>query len=178
MLPPYPPLAPESFDAILCSNAFVLLDDPAAAVRHWRHYLRPGGLLVVDITHEHNLRAGVVMERVARRVGVGWPSNRGWVKSRDSFREVLEREGYDVERIEELSPKNLGNHSTFYTIEQADEQFDHMLKFTLSKPAMTDDLAARARTVFREEFARDAVDGKLEDVDLLYVYIARKPGQK
>ena len=63
-----PAIARGSFDYILCSNAFVLFDDPAAVVRTWREYLKPvTGVLAVDITHEYNLRPGIVMERAVKR---------------------------------------------------------------------------------------------------------------
>ncbi len=50
-----------SFDVILCSNAFVLFDSPADVVRQWKHYLKPGGRVAIDITHEHNMRAVIVI---------------------------------------------------------------------------------------------------------------------
>ncbi len=60
-------------------------------------------------------------------------------------------------------------------MDQADEQFDYISRMVLSSRVMTDEFVARARPIFREEFARDAnKDGKVEVVDSLYVYVARK----
>lgn len=81
-----PELEKGSFDAILCSCAFVLFQDPAAVVAHWKEYLRPGGLMAIDITHERNLRQGMVLEQVARRMGAQFPSNRLWIQSIESSR--------------------------------------------------------------------------------------------
>ena len=69
--------------------------------------------------------------------------------------------------------KASGQHSTFYTLDQADEQFDYVMRLGMSEPFATEDFKERARPMFREEFARAAVDGKVEIVDSLYVYIAR-----
>ena len=167
-------LAPGSFDYVVCSNAFVLFADPAAVVRAWRPYLRPGsGVLAVDVTHEHNMRAGVLVERAARRMGLTWPSNRSWVVSRESFAEVLAAEGYVVDAVEELH-KVTGRRETYFTVDQADEQFDALMATALSAFMLRGDAErSTARALFREEFAAAAVDGKVEVVDSLYLYLAR-----
>lgn len=72
----------KQFDWILCSNAFVLFDKPAAVVEHWMGYLKIGGRMVIDITHEYNLRQGLILQHVARRLGIDFPSNRSWIKSK------------------------------------------------------------------------------------------------
>jgi len=165
---------PASFDVILCSNAFVLFDDPAGVVRGWKAYLRPGGVMAIDIAHEHNFRSGIVMERVAARMGVAWPSNRAWVRSKDSFKDILEAEGLVVEKAEELN-KISDRRETYYSVDQADEQFNWVAKAVLSVPMMTDEFQRVARPLFRDEFAKAATDGKVEIVDSLYLYVARKP---
>lgn len=118
-------VAKGSFDVILCSNAFVLFDDPAKVVAHWREYLKPGGIMAVDITHEHNLRAGKVLELVARRLGVKFPSNRAWVTSQETFKELLEKEGLEVENVV-LLEKVMGQEPSYYRVDQADEQYDYV----------------------------------------------------
>ncbi|KAJ9141654.1 Demethylmenaquinone methyltransferase [Pleurostoma richardsiae] len=162
-----------SFDVVLCSSAFVLFDDPARVVAHWREYLRPGGIAAIDITHELNLRSGMILERVADRMGVTFPSNRTWVKSADSFCEILEREGFTVENVV-LLDKITGERSTYYRVDQADEQFNYIINTALTKNVATDDFKEKARPIFREEWEKEAVDGKVEIVDALYVYIARR----
>jgi SAM-dependent methyltransferase len=160
-----------AFDLIMCSNAFVLLDDPAAVIRGWRPYLKPDGVLAVDVTHEHNMRSGLMMEQVAARMGVYWPSNRFWIKSKDSFKEMLESERYEVGRVVEIE-KISGERSTFYALDEADGQFDYIINTVLSMTAMDEETRVRARPIFKEEFAKAAVDGKVEIVDSLYLYLA------
>ena len=167
-----PTLEKGSFDWLVCSNAFVLFEDPAKVVRSWREYVKPTGRLIVDITHEHNLRSGSLMERVARRMGVGFPANRSWIKTENSFRNILEAEGFVVEECV-LLDKVEGERATYYDIEDADAQFDYITKTALTAAITTEEFKRAARAVFREEWAREAVDGKVEIVDALYVYTAR-----
>jgi ubiquinone/menaquinone biosynthesis C-methylase UbiE len=169
-------LEKESFDAILCSNAFVLLENPGEVLRQWREYLKPGGFLVVDIPHEHNMRSGLFLELAARRLGVQhFPSNRVWIKSKDSFREVLDSAGFLTEHIVELE-KMTDQRSTYLTVDQTDEQYDWLVQTALTLPLMEmyPHFMEGARAAFKEEFAKAAVNGKVEIVDALYVYVAIK----
>ncbi|KAM5352204.1 hypothetical protein ACJ41O_004927 [Fusarium nematophilum] len=168
-----PHVEKESFDLVLCSNAFVLFQHPEQVVSHWREYLKPGGRVVIDLTHEHNLRAGALLEKVARRMGLPFPSNRRWIKSKDSFRQLLERQGFVVERAESLE-KAMGMGISYLALDQADAQFDYVVNGPLPAAFVTDDLRGRGREYFREEWEKAAVDGKVETVDILYVYVARK----
>ncbi|KAJ4125024.1 hypothetical protein NW768_009365 [Fusarium equiseti] len=168
-----PHVAKSSFDLILCSSAFVLFDDPAKVVSHWREYLKPGGKVAIDITHEYNLRAGVLLEKVARRMGMSFPSNRSWIKSKDSFSDILKRQGFIVEKVESLE-KVPGLSSTFLSLDQADEQFEFVVDGPLLACIMTDELRYKGRDFFREEWNNAAVDGKVEVSHTVYVYVARK----
>ena len=164
---------PGSFDLIVCSNAFVLFKDPAAVVRHWKTYLRDGGRMVIDVTHERNLRQGLLMEVVAERLGVPFPSDRRWITSRDSFRRVLEGEGLRVDRVEALE-KVSGKGTIYLGAEEADAQFDFITGMPLTSELATDEFKQKARPLFKEEWEKASVGGKLEVCDILYVYVARK----
>lgn len=169
-----PGLEKGSFDAILCSCAFVLFEDPAAVVAHWREYLRPGGLVAIDITHERNLRAGMVLEQVARRMGVNFPSNRLWIRSIESFKEVLEGQGLLVEKAVPLE-KVSGQGSVFYGVDEADSQYEYIVNGSVTQNAVSESFKVQAKPLFKEEWERIAVGGKVESVDVCYVYVARKP---
>ncbi|KAI8669048.1 Methyltranfer-dom domain-containing protein [Fusarium keratoplasticum] len=162
-----------SFDLVLCSNAFVLFEHPEQVVAHWREYLKPGGRVVIDITHEQNLPSGVLVEKVARSLDLPFPSNRTWIKSKDSFSEILERQGFVVEKVE-LVEKALGLGSTYLDLDQADAQFDQILNGPLAGMTIADTLRASGRDKFKQEWENAAVDGKIEVSDILYVYVARK----
>lgn len=165
-----------SFDAILCSCAFVLFEDPAAVVAHWKEYLRPGGLMAVDVTHEWNLRSGLALEQVARRLGINFPSNRSWIRSIESFKEILEGQGLVVEKAVPLE-RISGQGSVFYGVDEADSQYEQIVSRSslTQNSAVSESFKAQAKPLFREEWERIAVDGKVESVDVLYVYVARKP---
>lgn len=162
-----------SFDVVLCSCAFVLLHDPARVVAHWREFLKPGGAMAIDVTHEHNLRAGLVLEKVAREMGVDWPSNRLWVESEKSFRDILEAHGMEVESVT-LMENVAGRGTQLHGVEKADELFDTLVKSSLTVNSVTDDFEKTARPLFRREWERAAVDGKIEEVDSVYLYVARR----
>ncbi|CAM1501048.1 Fc.00g102100.m01.CDS01 [Cosmosporella sp. VM-42] len=162
-----------AFDWILCSSAFVLLEHSEKVVAHWREYLRQGGKMVIDITHENNLRSGVLLERVAKRMGIPFPSNRTWIKSIDSFREILESKGFVVERIESLE-RIVGEGTSYLGLDQADDQFDSMLNGPLGGVKGMEELRNKGRAYFKEEWDKAAVDGKAEFSDIVYVYVARK----
>lgn len=169
-----PELEKGSFDAILCSCAFVLFEDPAAVVAHWREYLRPGGFMAIDITHERNLRPAMVLEKVARRMGVKFPSNRLWIRSIESFKEILEGQGLSVEKAVPLERQS-GRGSVFYGIDEADSQYEYIVNGSVTQNAVSESFKIQAKPLFKEEWERIAVDGKVESVDVCYVYVAWKP---
>ncbi|KAI1267813.1 S-adenosyl-L-methionine-dependent methyltransferase [Xylariaceae sp. FL1019] len=178
----------KGFDIVICSSAFVLFEDPAAVVRGWRSWLKSGngkeeqtgsgngggdgGRLVIDITHECNLVPGLVIEKVARDMGVRWPSNRLWIKGRESFRHILEAEGYVVERIEVVDGV-ADLEVTSYGVDEADRQFEEVTKSAAMRWIWEGQDMQRARRLFGEEWRRIAVDGRVEVSDKVYVYIAR-----
>lgn len=111
-----PHVQKNSFDLVLCSNAFVLLEHPDQVVAHWRDYLKPGGRVVIDITHERNLPSGILMGKVARSLGLPFLSNRTWIKSKASFSEILERQGFVVEKVEAVE-RALGLGTTYHDLD-------------------------------------------------------------
>lgn len=60
-------LGKQSFDLILCSNAFVLLDKGEAIVAEWADYLKPNGRMVIDIPSEQSILEGTIMEKVCKQ---------------------------------------------------------------------------------------------------------------
>lgn len=162
----------DMFDIIICSSAFVLFNNPASVVSAWRRYLKPGGRVAIDVTHEHNLRSGLIMEVAAKNLGIDYPSNRAWIKGKDSFREILEGQGFEVETVVELQTAP-GARTIYHSLEEADAQFEAIANSPLSATVMTPEVKERLRDAFKEEFARNAVGGKVEVVNAVYLFIAR-----
>lgn len=165
------------FDAILCSCAFVLFNNSEQVVAHWKEYLKPGGVMVIDITHEYNLRSGTVLEAVAREMGIKFPSNRLWIKSQDSFKDILEAQGLQAEKITLLEGIS-GKGTQYHRVEDADRHFDSIVNSSLTQLSASDDFKVKAKPLFREAWKRAAVDGRVEDSDTLYLYVARKPEKR
>jgi ubiquinone/menaquinone biosynthesis C-methylase UbiE len=167
-----PEIPKDSFDLIICSNAFVLFDEPAKVVAHWRDYLKPGGRMAIDVTHEHNLRPALLLELAAQRLKIPFPFHRLWIKSKDSFRELLENQGLVVEKSTALTKEKKGTF--FLEISQAQQEFDRLISTPMVTPIVTDEFNAKVWPLFHEEWMAAAVDGKLEVVDQLYAYVARR----
>ncbi|KAI1860668.1 uncharacterized protein JN550_011393 [Neoarthrinium moseri] len=162
------------FDLLICSNAFVLFRDPAGVVRGWRGWVRDGGRMIIDIVHEKSFVPGVVIEKVMAQLGVAWPWNRAWARGRDSFKEILESEGMQVEVIELLNTKS-EQPVLSYGVDEADEQFESVAESGFAcNVRWQGDQRERAKDLFRKEWESIAVDGKVEAVNALYVYVARK----
>jgi len=165
-----------TFDWITCSSGFVLLDDPSAALAHWKTFLKADGRMAVDIPHEHNLRSGAILERVAKRLGVPLPFNRSWVESSESFVTLALAQGLVVEKYE-LLERVMGEKTTHYTLDQADGQFEKSVNGPLTANLDAEEFKEQARPLFHEEWEKAAVDGKVEVADALYLYVLRKAGQ-
>ena len=87
-LGPLKPLSEGPFDCITLASASALSPDPKAALKHWTKYLKPGGIIALDVTYLMSLAFGNVIERVASRMRVPIPYYRQWVKSEDSQRTI------------------------------------------------------------------------------------------
>ncbi|TDZ35161.1 Aklanonic acid methyltransferase DauC [Colletotrichum spinosum] len=162
----------DTFD-ILCSSAFVLFDNPESVVVSWRNFLKPVGRLLIDITHEDNLKVGLLLERAAKRLGSKFPSNRKWIKDENSFKQILERAGYQVEKIE-LMDRLTGQGDTYYSADQIEEQFEWITGTPLTVNLATEEFRDKTRTLFREEWEKDAVNGKILNVDAVYLFVASR----
>lgn len=169
-------------DIITCASAFVLL--PSAekrmqALREWAWMLKPGsGRLIFDVTHEHNLRSGIVMEHVAERLGLKAPSDRKWIYDKDAVYALLNKVGgFDIERVEQKEETGEGVKKWLPTREVAVERFDVFVnnKAYEAFRAAGEDLMAKAKQLFVQLWAEArGEDGMVDDVDGVYVVVARK----
>jgi 2-polyprenyl-3-methyl-5-hydroxy-6-metoxy-1,4-benzoquinol methylase len=90
------PLAPASFDVVLCGDILEHLRNPTAALTRWRPFLRPGGRLVLSTPNIANVRI-----RLTLMFGVFRYTERGLLDrththlfTRKTLREALGRAGY------------------------------------------------------------------------------------
>lgn len=163
-----------TIDILICSNAFVLFDKPSDVVAGWKLWLKRGGTMSIDITHEKNLIQGIIMEKVAEDMGLDWPTKRRWVESKESFRKVLEDEGMVVQKVA-LLDKVVEKPTLCYGVTEAEEQFKYIFNSPMTSDIQwPDEKVNNAKKLFEKEWQAIAKDGKVEIVDALYLYVASK----
>ncbi|KAF2657462.1 S-adenosyl-L-methionine-dependent methyltransferase [Lophiostoma macrostomum CBS 122681] len=165
----------QTFDLITLASALVLLPDPHAAVQYWTGYLKPGGIIAMDSTHPRNLVSGIILERTARRLGLPVPYNRTWSESENSLKEVLESAGLEVEKV--ITVENqAGFGRRLHDQAMWEDHFVEKIIMgdtlrTFADPA----IRRKAHGVFKEEWDKLAESGRVEEVDTVFLGIARKP---
>ncbi|UPX12279.1 uncharacterized protein EKO05_0002834 [Ascochyta rabiei] len=168
-------LREKTFDIITVASALVLFPDPKAAIEHWSQFLKPGGILALDATHPRNLVAGMVLERVARRLELPIPYNRSWSKSESSLKDLLESAGLEVEKVT-IVDHQAGYGRRHYEMEQWDDFFvENVIVKDVTRTFANNDIRRKAQGVFKEEWEKLAIDGKVEEVDSVFLGVARKP---
>jgi ubiquinone/menaquinone biosynthesis C-methylase UbiE len=164
----------KQFDVITVASALVLFPDPRAAIEHWSEYLKPGGTLALDATHPRNLISGMVLERVARRLDLPIPYNRTWSRSESALWKVLESAGLEVDKVETIH-NQAGYGKRYYDIDQWDDFFvETVIVKDVMRTFASNDIRRKAQTVYKEEWEKLAIDGKVEEVDAVFLGIARK----
>ncbi|KAF2639053.1 S-adenosyl-L-methionine-dependent methyltransferase [Massarina eburnea CBS 473.64] len=164
-----------TFDVITLASAFVLFPDPKAAVEHWSQFLKPGGVLALDATHPRNLVSGMVLERTARRLELSVPYNRSWSQSESTLKEVVESAGLRVESVVTVHDQ-AGYGKRLHDVGSWDDHFvENVIVKDVTRTFATNEIRKKAQEIFKEEWERLAVDGKVEEVDAVFLAIARKP---
>ncbi len=182
-------LRERQFDVIICCSALVLLEDAAAALKHWTAFLKVGGRMIVDVTHPMNLAAGTAFERIGLRLGKPVPYYRqpfrepadlvsrmeqaGLSEVMTIFLSVMDIPGTDkledyvVPRIDQPRIEKV------YDVADADALFDKMVEGTAYvHMAQPSGVRQEAKRLFQEEWAKLADDdGKVREVDGIFVGI-------
>ncbi|KAF9734133.1 hypothetical protein PMIN03_008580 [Paraphaeosphaeria minitans] len=165
----------KQFDIITVSSALVLFPDPKAAIEYWAEFLKPGGTFAVDSTHPRNLVPGMVLERVARRLDLSVPYNREWSQNESSLKGVLESAGLNVDKVITVENQS-GYGKRQYEVGQWDDFFvENVIVKDVARTFANNDIRRKAQGLYKEEWERLAVNGQVEEVDSVFVGIARKP---
>lgn len=164
----------KTFDVITVASALVLFPDPKAAIEHWAGYLKPGGVIAMDATHPRNLVSGMVLERVARRLDLPIPYNREWSRSESTLKKMLESAGLKVDKVVTVD-NQAGYGRRYYDMEQWDDFFvENVIVKDVAKTFASNDIRRKAQGVYKEEWEKLAIDGKVEEVDTVFLAVARK----
>ena len=182
----------KQFDLITCCSALVLLEDADQALKHWTTYLKPGGRLIVDVTHPNNLLSGLVFERVGNILKRPIPWYRLAFQKAENLQSAMENAGLHSVDVKLLSQQQIDGTEKLedyirpsvtdpkvqkeYDIGDADRIFDETINSTpmksLASPA---DVREEARSLFRDEWANMAnAKGKVQWVDGVFVGIGWK----
>ncbi|CAI6333418.1 unnamed protein product [Periconia digitata] len=164
----------KTFDVITVASALVLFPDPKAVIEHWAQYLKPGGILALDSTHPRNLVSGMVLERTARRLNLAVPYNREWSQSESTLKNVVESAGLEVEKVVTCE-NQAGYGKRFHDVDTWDDHFvENVIMKDVTRTFATNEIRKQAQGIFKEEWERLSVDGKVEEVDAVFLAIARK----
>ncbi|KAK5166047.1 uncharacterized protein LTR77_008308 [Saxophila tyrrhenica] len=177
----------KQFDAIICCSALVLLEDAAAALKHWTKYLRRGGRLIVDVTHPVNLAAGTALERVGQQLGRPIMYHRepfqrpedlssrmhaaGLHNVEMTFLSIMDIPGTDALKDYIMPDFSQPKVQAVYDVEEADDVFETAVEGTAyTNLASPPEVRQRAKALFKEEWSKLAdIDGKVRVVDGLFV---------
>lgn len=172
-----------TFDFITVASTLVLLPEPDVAIRGWLSYLKPGGILAVDVAHPQNLIAGIVLERVGRRMGVNVPYHRGWVLDEHSLPDMLATTA-GMQIVQNKFMQQVGYGERYLSTDKAEieRQFSSMITSEAGK-AFGQNRGPKweeARIIFYEEWMLEAERSGdpspgVKEVDGVWLTLARKP---
>jgi SAM-dependent methyltransferase len=191
-LEPLPELQGQTFDAITCASALVLLPDPGAAIRQWTRYLKPGGRLITDATHPRALLPGIVLERVGRALGVPVPSYREQFQGPEDLAKIMQAAGLvnvEVRRMSQLRLRDQSNNlqsflagseaplvTKTYTMNDAAAVFESQVNSPFGACVASEPLRSQAQALFEREWASLADgNGILTEIDEVFVGLGRVP---
>ncbi|KAH7053326.1 S-adenosyl-L-methionine-dependent methyltransferase [Macrophomina phaseolina] len=172
-----------SFDFITVASALVLLPEPDVAIRAWLSYLKPGGILAIDVPHPQNQIAGMVFERVGRRMGVPVPYHRSWIVNEHSLPDMLTATA-GMQVVENKFIHQAGYKERYLSTSKAEmeRQFKSMITGQVGK-AFGQNRGPKweeARILFCEEWLLEAEISDdpskgVKEVDGVWLTLARKP---
>ena len=183
-------LQEQSFDAITCASALVLLPYPEAAIKQWVRYLKPGGRLITDATHPRVLLPGIVLERVGRALDLPVPSYREPFQKPDDLAKIMHAAGLvDVKvlRISQLKSRDgsddvrsflAGSEQPLiartYTVADAAAVFEKQVGASFGACMASEPFRSEAKALFEREWTSLADDhGILNEVDEVFVGVGR-----
>lgn len=181
-----PELQEQTFDAITCASALVLLPQPEAAIKQWAKYLKPGGRLITDATHPRVLLPGMVLERVGRILNLPVPSYREPFQGPNDLAKIMRTAGLvDVEvmRISQLKSRDgsdairsflAGSEQPLvaktYAVADAAAVFENQVGSPFGARMANEPVRSEAKMLFGREWASLADDqGTLKEVDEVFV---------
>jgi len=181
----------KQYDVITCVSALVLLEDPATALKHWTSLLKPGGRLVVDVTHPDSQLSLITFERVGRTLGKPMPFYRVPFQTPDDLRVMMEAAGLRNVEMKFMCQTNIPGTDDLkhyfsdlanprieqqYDFTDAFQMFEKYIDNWVASGLAGPDTRGRAEELFREEWIKLAdSENKIKEVDGVFVGLGFKP---
>ncbi|KAL8783378.1 MAG: hypothetical protein Q9195_009406 [Heterodermia aff. obscurata] len=139
----------QQFDLITCASAFVLLEDPVGAMKHWATFLSPTGRLIIDVPTETSMVVGSMLESILRDSGLPLYGRSG-VNSVSTFEDVIRKAGLWPIRIFETDSYS----ETQESIKDARTLFDKWIRYTesgdITDPELRESLVSKFQEMMNE----------------------------
>lgn len=116
-----------SFDCILCANAFPLMTDRLAALRLWYKLLKPNGLIAIHVPGDQAFAVGIVLQNVLEKYGVISTSSQS-IGTFEKCADLLTKAGFVTI---EIQTEQYGN---YITLEQAKQRWSINSSLTFPNP--------------------------------------------
>lgn len=159
-----------SFDCILCANAFPLMTDRLAALRLWHKLLKPNGLIAIHVPGDRAFIVGIVLQNVLEKYGVKF-SDKESIGSYEKCFDLLTKAGFVAIKIPTQQ------YSNYITLEQAKQRWtiNSSLTFTNPLSQLSSQQLAQAQAEFDTQLEALATEQGIWNDGTSFFAIARKP---
>jgi ubiquinone/menaquinone biosynthesis C-methylase UbiE len=162
-----------SFDCVLCSSAFIWMSNLSAALRHWYHILKPGGLIGFHAFAETAFVGGVVAGKVAENYGVSYTMSQP-TGTEKKCHDLLALAGFDAI---EIKPEQDGDYISLEAAKRMWAGSEHPAPGQFPNPLsqLSPEQLEQAKAEFDAELeALVTEQGIWNDITIFYVF-GRKP---
>ncbi|MBD2445834.1 methyltransferase domain-containing protein [Nostoc sp. FACHB-152] len=159
-----------SFDCILCANAFPLMTDRLAALRLWHKLLKPNGLIAIHVPGDRAFTVGIVLQNVLEKYDVKFSANES-IGTVEKCADLLTNAGFVAIKI---STQQYGN---YITLEQAKQRWTINSSLTFPNPLsqLSPQQLAKAQAEYDTQLEALATEQGIWNDGTSLFAIARKP---
>ncbi|KFX91473.1 hypothetical protein O988_07742 [Pseudogymnoascus sp. VKM F-3808] len=111
------------FDLITCASAFILLQNPGAAVKSWAKLLKEGGRIIFDVPTWDSMIVSYVLSRVGNELNIPLLYDQTALFSMESVKKIVDDAGLDSSGC--FMTKSY--EDTVLIAENADEMFEGVI---------------------------------------------------
>jgi hypothetical protein len=102
------------------------------------------------------------------------PYNRSWSKSESTLKDMLESAGLEVKAVITID-NQAGYGRRSYDLEQWDDFFvENVIVKDVTRVFANNDIRRKAQALYKEEWEKLAIGGKVEEVDSVFLGVARR----